>query len=165
MKNTTTAVFLIATLSLGAVAAPAMAQGQRNMEQDRGERGDRARSGQDRLRAMLELYDTDGDGSISQAEIDATRAERLATFDADGDGQLTLAEYEALWLDAMRERMVDQFQRHDDDGDGQVTADEFGEDFANIVARRDRNNDGVLNADDTGRPVRASASPVPPEAD
>ena len=154
MKNTTTAVLLIATLSLGAVAAPAMAQGHRTMDHDRGDRG---RDGMDRLRGMLELYDTDGDGSGSQAEIDTTRAERLAAFDADGDGQLTLAEYEVLCLDAMRERIGDQFQNLDDDADGLVTGEEFGERFADIVSRRDRNDDGLLNADDLSNQRRAAA--------
>ena len=53
--------------------------------------------------------------------------DRLAEFDADNDGSLTLEEYQALWLDAMRERMVDRFQAHDDDGDAIVTVEEFVE--------------------------------------
>ena len=97
---------------------------------------------------LMETFDTDGDGSVSQAEIDAARAERLQEFDADGDGALSLEEYEALWLDAMRERMVDRFQDHDDDGDGVVTLEEFSERYDGVVARRDRNGDGVLNQDD-----------------
>jgi EF hand len=100
---------------------------------------------------MLETYDTDGDGSVSQAEVDEWRANRLREFDTDGDGQLSLDEYQALWLDAMRERMVDQFQAHDDDGDGQVTVDEFGQRTSRLVMMRDRNEDGVLNLDDTRR--------------
>ena len=104
-----------------------------------------------RFRDMLETYDADGDGAVAQEEIDAWRESRLREFDGDGDGQLSLDEYQALWLDAMRERMVDQFQEHDDDGDGQVTVDEFGEPTANVVLMRDRNRDGVLNLDDTRR--------------
>jgi Ca2+-binding EF-hand superfamily protein len=99
---------------------------------------------------MIETYDADGDGSVSQAEVDEWRASRLREFDADGDGQLSLDEYQALWLDAMRERMVDQFQEHDDDGDGQVTVEEFGERTSRMVMMRDRNEDDVLNAEDAG---------------
>ena len=145
MKAKTATLIVIAAMTFGVTAAPAMAQGQRGMVHDN---ADRQRDGRERLQTLLELYDTDGDGSVTQGEIDSVRADRLASFDADDDGQLTLAEYEALLLDAMRERMVDQFQRHDDDGDGLVTGDEFGEGFVNLVARRDRNDDGVLNADD-----------------
>ena len=101
------------------------------------------------LQEMLDAYDTDGDGSITQAEVDEWRANRLREFDADGNGQLSLDEYQTLWLDAMHERMVDQFQAHDDDGDGQVTVEEFGERTSRLVTMRDRNEDGVLNLDDT----------------
>jgi hypothetical protein len=52
--------------------------------------------------------------------VDAVRAERFAQFDEDGDDVLDLQEYEALWLDAMRTRMVRAFQRLDIDGDAQV---------------------------------------------
>jgi Ca2+-binding EF-hand superfamily protein len=117
----------------------------------RGHHGD-GHGGRDariRMTEMLETYDADGDGSIGQAEVDEWRANRLREFDTDGDGQLSLDEYQALWLDAMRERMVDQFQAHDDDGDGQVTVEEFGERTARLVMMRDRNDDGVLNLDDT----------------
>ncbi len=150
-----TIVFALASVLALAAAIPATAQSQN----DRGSnaRDDRSgarehmirhrRDGQ-RIQAFAEEYDTDGDGSITQAEIDAVRADRLAAFDADGDGQLTLDEYQALWLDAMRTRMVDRFQAHDDDGDGLITNAEFNEEFANLVDRRDRNGDGVLNADD-----------------
>ena len=55
------------------------------------------------------------------------RSSRLAAFDQNNDGRLTLEEYQAMWLDAMRERMVDRFQAHDDDGDAVVTVEEFVE--------------------------------------
>lgn len=125
----------------------------------RGERGDR----RGRMLNFMETFDANQDGDLTQEEIDTTRAERLATFDADGDGSLTLEEFQALWLDAMRERMVDQFQTHDDDGDGQVTAEEFGGRFANIVERRDTNGDGVLNADDLRRGGSRGGSDTPAE--
>ena len=109
------------------------------------------RRGRGRGAAMLESFDSNGDGQLTQAEIDAVRADRFAAFDTDGNGQLTLGEYEALWLDAMRERMVDRFQSLDDDGDAIVTTAEFVDPFAAIVSRMDRNEDGVLNADDMRR--------------
>lgn len=100
---------------------------------------------------MLEQFDMDGDGKLTQAEIDQTRQERFTRFDTDGDGALNLDEYEALWIDAMRDRMVDRFQMHDDDGDGQVTQDEFGSRFAGMVERMDRNGDGVIDDSDMRR--------------
>ncbi len=107
--------------------------------------------GRGRGAAMLENFDTDGDGQLTQAEIDAVRADRFAEFDTDSNGELTLGEYEGLWLDAMRERMVDRFQGLDNDGDATVTTQEFVDPFASMVSRMDRNEDGVLSADDMGR--------------
>lgn len=105
----------------------------------------------DRLMDLMELYDLDGDGKVTQAEIDQGRADRLGEFDSDGDGTLSLQEYEALWLDAMRERMVDRFQKHDDDGDGQVTVEEFSERTGRMVMRGDRNDDGAISLEDLRR--------------
>ena len=112
------------------------------------------RHGQRRFERLLESYDSNEDGKLTQAEIDAVRAERHTRFDSDNDGSLTLQEYEALWLDAMRERMVDRFQSHDDDGDGRVTAEEFGERFSRMVARRDRDGDGEITREDFRRDRR-----------
>ncbi len=106
--------------------------------------------GMGRAVRMMETYDADKDGRVTQEEVDAFRADRLAKFDADGDGALSLAEYQALWLDAMRDRMVDRFQRHDDDGDGRITADEFSSDTRGMVAMGDRDGDGVLSYGDLG---------------
>ena len=111
----------------------------------------------------FQAHDDDGDGRVTVAEFNdevgrgrseeeaaelaAARTERHGAFDADGDGALTLAEYEPLWHDAMRPRMVDQFQAHDDDGDGIVTADEFTARWVGVFDRLDRDGNGVLDED------------------
>ena len=97
---------------------------------------------------LFETFDANQDGTLTQAEVDQARQAQLAEFDADNDGSLDLEEYQALWLDAMRERMVDQFQAHDDDGDGMVTAEEFGERFSRIVIRLDANDDGQVTLEE-----------------
>jgi len=97
---------------------------------------------------LFEAFDANQDGTLTQAEVDQARQAKLAEFDADGDGSLDLEEYQALWLDAMRERMVDQFQDHDDDGDGLVTVEEFGERFSGIVVRLDDDGDGEVTMEE-----------------
>lgn len=104
-----------------------------------------------RMMRMFEAYDTNGDGRLTQAEINEARRARLAEFDSDGDGSLTLEEYQALWLDAMRERMVDRFQDRDADGDGKVTGEEFAAPFDSIVRFMDRNDDDAISRDDMMR--------------
>ena len=133
MKRTLT----LAGITLLALPAAAYAQ-------DRHHRGDR----EHRMENLMATYDLNEDGQVTQEEVDGLRADRLAAFDADGNGSLSLSEYEALWLDAYRERMVDNFQRHDDDGDGMVTVQEFSEDQSGMVAKMDRNDDGVLSSED-----------------
>ena len=100
---------------------------------------------------LFEQFDANQDGRLTQAEINQARQSRLAEFDQNGDGKLTLEEYQALWLDAMRERMVDRFQSHDDVGDGLVTIEEFAEPFDGVVLRFDRNGDGELTLDEVRR--------------
>ncbi len=109
------------------------------------------RGGGRHMSRMMESFDTDQDGQLTQEEIDRTRGERFAAFDADGDQRLSLAEYEKLWLDAMRETMVDRFQHLDADGDAQVTAEEFKRPFSRMVRRMDHNDDGVIDRDDFRR--------------
>lgn len=104
--------------------------------------------GPGRMHDMMLGFDGNNDGKLTQQEIDEGRTGQLKKFDKNGDGALTIAEYEALWLDAMRERMVDQFQEHDADGDGKVTIQEFGKRFANMVKYMDSNGDGVLDEQD-----------------
>ncbi len=110
---------------------------------------------------LLETYDTNDDGKLTQAEIDKSRKANLARFDADANGALALAEYQALWADAMRRAMVRQFQAHDADGDGSVTVEEFTVRFADVVETLDRNGDGELTRDETC----AGAASVGPHGD
>ena len=134
-----TSLTLLSAVCLAALSVPALAAGPQGM------RGHAAHGGNSNL---LETFDANNDGQLTQAEIDSFRAERLAKFDTDGNGTLSLQEYEALWLDAYRERMVDEFQRHDDDGNSLVTTEEFSDPFANMVTRMDRNDDGILSGEE-----------------
>ena len=119
----------------------------------------------DHIRELFATFDTDGDGLVTQEEIDGVRAAELAEFDADGDGTLSLEEYQALWLARVYERMVDAFQQLDADGDGEITIEEFNAGLANIVALMDQNGDGALGEDDRPdqrvRPTDRAAGPGP----
>ncbi|WP_424928218.1 hypothetical protein [Amaricoccus tamworthensis] len=106
-------------------------------------RGGRAMFGQ-----ILKNVDADADGSVSQTEIDSYRSALVTGADQSGEGNISLDEFESIYLEIVRNRMVDTFQNLDEDGDGVITQAEMDERFGNIVERMDRNDDGVLNGDD-----------------
>jgi len=70
-------------------------------------------------------FDANGDGQVTPDEAKAGLTDLLKKYDTDGNGTLSLQEFQALYADAVRERMVDHFQALDNDGDGQVTVDEI----------------------------------------
>lgn len=131
-----------------------------------GKRGDERGEGRGKMMRQIQAFDLNKDGSVTQDEIDQARKAQIDKFDANKDGTLSLDEYQALWMDQMRERMVDAFQKHDNDGNGQVTPEEFNKRFSGMVERLDRNGDGKLNADDRGgrRPVAPAADKAPEAA-
>ena len=103
-------------------------------------------------RRLMERYDANKDGKITQAEIDQNRQQWLADADTNKDGTLSLEEFKVLWLKSRNEMMVRDFQFFDRDGSGQVTVEEYKGPMADMVANRDQNADGSLGADD--RPAR-----------
>ena len=74
---------------------------------------------------MMQMFDADGDGTVTPDEMRTQLQAKLAEFDSDGDGTLSIAEFETLHSAMIREMMVDRFQHLDADGDGAVTAEEM----------------------------------------
>lgn len=93
---------------------------------------------------LFRTFDSDKDGTITAAEINAGTETRLKDNDADGDGALSLKEFEGVWMEMLRNRMVDAFQRFDDDGDGRITKAEVDEKTSWMMSRMDRDEDGKI---------------------
>ena len=100
---------------------------------------------------MFDSVDADGDGKLSQAEIDQARDALHATHDANGDGRLGLEEFAGLWQETTRPLTVRAFQLLDTDGDAVVTREEYDRPLARVVERFDRNGDGALSMSDRWR--------------
>ncbi len=120
--------------------------------------------------ALFDKFDTNKDGKISKAEVDAAEADQLKKYDKDGDGTLSLSEYQALFDDQMHEPMVRAFQAFDRDGDGKVTIDELTGRLDRLVQRLDHNNDGVIDQNELAGPHmgpgdRHGPPPPPPPAE
>lgn len=101
---------------------------------------------------LIEKLDTNGDGSITKAEVEAAKAAKFAAADANGDGGLTMAEMEAFreaerarMMEAMKTRM---FNENDANGDGVISIDEFDSRGMPLFDHVDANDDGILTAEE-----------------
>lgn len=145
MNSMTAAPFAIAAL-LAAISLPSA-----GMAEDAPERG----------AAMLQMWDSDGDGTVTLAEVQMRRADIFSAFDANGDDLLT-AEEMAL-MDDMRAMQQEEIARggqrqgqgkasgkgqgdNHGMGGGPITRADFVGSSADWLAKKDRNGDGVITA-------------------
>ncbi len=136
---------LIAGLFLTAAAVPLAAQGMGGPGGPEGEG----------RRPTFEMLDADGDGKVTQAEIEAFRANRFAEVDADGDGVVTLEEFTAQAVARATERAAEMFGRLDADGDGTLSRDVLEArgprgpmDEGRMFARLDADGDGAISLEE-----------------
>ena len=115
-----------------------------------------------KIEADFKASDTNGDGRITKAEIQAAlqrRATAVTTdlkqrqqaefnkLDTNKDGRLTLAEFQAGAAITVRPEAVDRrLQQLDSNKDNAVTIAEFRTTMLSEFDKLDRNKDGVLSA-------------------
>lgn len=103
-------------------------------------------------RAMLmEQFDANQDGSLTQTEIDESIRSRMAAADSNGDGELDLDEFQPLLVEIMRPKIVDGFQFLDADGSAAISLEELERPAARVVSHLDRNDDGAVTEDEMKR--------------
>lgn len=69
--------------------------------------------------------DANGDGQVTQQEMEAHRTERFAAADTDGDGQLSLEEMQAAAQKKANDRVTKMFENNDANKDGFLSQDEL----------------------------------------
>ncbi|MEP2704667.1 MAG: calcium-binding protein [Roseibium sp.] len=107
-------------------------------------RGYGKRGGRQRAERLFERFDTDGDGIITAAEIEAVRAADFTAHDTDSNGDISLEEFKAAFLTRSNDKMVRAFQFLDTNGDGTVTQEEVDTAANRMFNRLDRDGNGVV---------------------
>lgn len=93
--------------------------------------------------------DQNNDGAITPDELDAVRQGRFARVDTDGDGFLSLAELQAAASERGRKRAERMIERLDDDNDGRLSREELQDARSSrIFERADRDNNGSLSEEE-----------------
>lgn len=102
------------------------------------------------LLEMFDGIDTDTDGKVTEAELEAHRAAMFTAADANSDGMLSTEELSAQQLARFNETLADRTARmienRDNNGDGSLSLDEMdeGPGMRNF-ARIDSDNDGAIS--------------------
>jgi Ca2+-binding EF-hand superfamily protein len=138
----------------------------------------------------LVQFDTDKDGRITRAEVDAGITAQFDAADTSSDGKLDAAEilryndkrkaerrarYEAWRAKAAAQGIdpgrppsdrdtLDTLRVADWNLDGFITADEFGGKLRALAMRADRDGDGTIVADELKKRIRRKDEPTTPAA-
>ncbi len=106
----------------------------------------------------FETLDANGDGKLTQAELEAQKTARFTATDTNGDGMLSAAEMLAQGKARMGDRMAKRMEqrigkmieRRDANGDGMLSISEMeampkGD---QLFKRLDANGDGAITAEE-----------------
>jgi len=147
--------YLIAGLAALAVLGSATAGLAREGERRMGPGGPGGFGGA-MLMERFDEVDADGDGAVTEAELEAHAKARFDAADSNGDGKLDAAELEARAEQARQERLARMaarmIDRADSDGDGAITfaeAEAARPDRATrLFERADADDDGAISREE-----------------
>ena len=93
---------------------------------------------------LVQRYDRNEDGVLQLAELPERKRDRMTKADTDADGALSLAEIQAHF-DA---RLAEKFSKKDTDGDGFITMAEVGEEKWAYFGKADTDADAQVSMDE-----------------
>lgn len=126
---------LIAVTALGAGTKLALAEDGHKWGHRHGDR-------------MMHRLDLNDDGAIGLVEANAVGAVRFLRLDTDGDGIITEQEMQERIQKRIAERIAKRFAKMDRNGDGRVERSEFDEIGIERFARMDTDGDGRVSREE-----------------
>ncbi|MEQ8710763.1 MAG: EF-hand domain-containing protein [Rhodospirillales bacterium] len=94
---------------------------------------------------MFDRFDTNKDGKVTSAEVDALIDAQIAGVDGDKSNSLTKAEFTQLLAVLMEERINRRFAKLDDNKDGVISADELKQPAQRMVSWLDDDGDKAVS--------------------
>lgn len=143
----TTKTLMISSLVLALASGAALA------DDGKGKMGKRG-MGMHGPRPEFSDFDSNGDGQVTAAEIQAFGDARFAAIDTDGNGEISAAEFAAKSQSDNAERAQKMVDRFDADKSGGVSKDEMpkprdaGDRVAKMIERFDTNGDGQISQEE-----------------
>ena len=105
-----------------------------------------------RAARFIRIFDTDGNGTVSLAEIAAEQTRVLGAADLDGDGALSVEEFRRRGRLIRSLGATSLFDMLDANGDRKVTAAEIAAPSARWFKRYDADADGAIAAGELPQP-------------
>lgn len=146
LTKTLGAATITAVVAFGATAALAQSSPGSAGQEMRQAGEDAQRPINRRAARFIRIFDTDGSGAVSLAEIGAEQKRVLAASDLDGDGALSVEEFRRRGRLIRSLGATSLFDMLDANGDRKVTADEIAAPSARWFKRYDANADGAVGA-------------------
>jgi Ca2+-binding EF-hand superfamily protein len=106
------------------------------------------------------VFDTNHDGTVSLAELNAGLKARFAALDTDHDGMLN-GDEAAVENDRLLDASTAATPLFDWNGDGFIDFNEYSATWKSLFAQLDRNNDGVLTQSEANAAAPSSDGSAP----
>ncbi len=140
-------VSIAGLLAFGAGTALAQSSAAQTGQEASGAKDARPGMGR-RAARFLRIFDTDGSGTVSLAEIQAEQKRIAGAADVNGDGTLSVDEFRRRGRLIRSLGATSLFDMLDTDGDRKVTSAEIAAPSARWFKRYDANGDGAVSADE-----------------
>jgi len=101
-----------------------------------------------RAARLIDLFDIDGNGKVSVAEINGDQKRFFTAIDVDGDGKLSTDEFKRRARSLAIFMSSSLFDLLDVDGDGKLSVAEIQGPSKRWFSRYDANKDGQLEANE-----------------